>query len=581
MKTCWEILEIEPTDDKKAIRKAYSQQVKKYHPEDDPKMYQLVRQAYQDAINFTKEDNSEFFQMDIIEPEEKIANDFTFDLTKRQRELVYQQVDQVYYGEDYNNLDLWVALLEENKDDLAHVLDRVLELGIDKLTNEQVISCLNNCTDNSSINYPNKKIFQKQYDKLRKTVSKKFVVLDAAFVLMSLVSIVIGLFLLLFSGFKAIFINNEMTLINLGMMITSFLTYLQVAKMLTRNYDGESRFYYRSCFLVFLTIIWVFIEGYYLYLGYQYFFGTISIIMILFNLVINLVMYLVMHSKKYLTTTGRQKKQPRDLSNLAIIYLIVLIFIIGAGIFYLIRVKMTRNLEYFILLTVGLAGLYSNIRALVICLKDQPQYYCLRNANALIVVNGIASICCFNLMFHYLWVELKFNDVNYLLAGLTVILALIVFGIYTFVERNRKKQYYEAFELDDHGTAVRRIYEFIFEKCNDGKNLDELTKYEKDFYLLGSLIMAIEQDLEQLYCKNGFLMTEIMRVLQMLQLNDVLIILNEANDVLFKESQYVKNDKLLYHYQFSLSKSLPSIFNQLYVFMIENKNYFVYDKIKL
>lgn len=43
------ILGIEPTDDKKIIKKAYAQLVKKYHPEEQPDEWQRVRNAYEAA----------------------------------------------------------------------------------------------------------------------------------------------------------------------------------------------------------------------------------------------------------------------------------------------------------------------------------------------------------------------------------------------------------------------------------------------------------------------------------------------------------------------------------------------------
>ncbi len=47
------VLGIEPTDDKKIIKKAYAGLVKQYHPEEQPVEWQRVRNAYEVALNVT------------------------------------------------------------------------------------------------------------------------------------------------------------------------------------------------------------------------------------------------------------------------------------------------------------------------------------------------------------------------------------------------------------------------------------------------------------------------------------------------------------------------------------------------
>ena len=50
----FKILEIEPTDDKKKIKIAYSKILKEYHPEEFPEMFMKIREAYQTALKFEK-----------------------------------------------------------------------------------------------------------------------------------------------------------------------------------------------------------------------------------------------------------------------------------------------------------------------------------------------------------------------------------------------------------------------------------------------------------------------------------------------------------------------------------------------
>lgn len=53
-KNIWELLEIEPTDDKQKIRKAYAQQAKSHHLEEDPHAFGELNRAYQQALQYAK-----------------------------------------------------------------------------------------------------------------------------------------------------------------------------------------------------------------------------------------------------------------------------------------------------------------------------------------------------------------------------------------------------------------------------------------------------------------------------------------------------------------------------------------------
>lgn len=56
----FEILEIEPTSDRKVIKRAYAQMVKRYHPEEHPQEWQRVHDAYEYAMGYagrSKEQN--------------------------------------------------------------------------------------------------------------------------------------------------------------------------------------------------------------------------------------------------------------------------------------------------------------------------------------------------------------------------------------------------------------------------------------------------------------------------------------------------------------------------------------------
>ena len=51
----WEILKIEPTRDKDALKKAYRRQLVTVHPEDDPEGFQALRAAYEEAVRLAEQ----------------------------------------------------------------------------------------------------------------------------------------------------------------------------------------------------------------------------------------------------------------------------------------------------------------------------------------------------------------------------------------------------------------------------------------------------------------------------------------------------------------------------------------------
>lgn len=52
MKEVWELLETEPTSDKRIIKRAYARVTKKYHPEEYPDQFQKIYAAYKQAIEY-------------------------------------------------------------------------------------------------------------------------------------------------------------------------------------------------------------------------------------------------------------------------------------------------------------------------------------------------------------------------------------------------------------------------------------------------------------------------------------------------------------------------------------------------
>ena len=52
---CWEVLGIEPTSDKKEIKKAYARLLKQYHPEENPEEFKQIQEAYQQCLHHDQE----------------------------------------------------------------------------------------------------------------------------------------------------------------------------------------------------------------------------------------------------------------------------------------------------------------------------------------------------------------------------------------------------------------------------------------------------------------------------------------------------------------------------------------------
>lgn len=51
----WKILRIEPTKDKKEIKKAYARLLKQYHPEENPEEFKQIQAAYQQCLHSDQE----------------------------------------------------------------------------------------------------------------------------------------------------------------------------------------------------------------------------------------------------------------------------------------------------------------------------------------------------------------------------------------------------------------------------------------------------------------------------------------------------------------------------------------------
>lgn len=62
---CWEVLGIEPTQDKKEIKKAYARLLKQYHPEENPEEFKQIQAAYQQCLHPDQEVESVSYEQNI------------------------------------------------------------------------------------------------------------------------------------------------------------------------------------------------------------------------------------------------------------------------------------------------------------------------------------------------------------------------------------------------------------------------------------------------------------------------------------------------------------------------------------
>ena len=94
----FKILEIEPTDDKKKIKIAYSKMLKKYHPEEFPEMFMKINEAYRVALEFEKFD---FNEINFNKGNFKNKN-----FSEMEQKLEKDGYEEVYFGNDIQKSEI-------------------------------------------------------------------------------------------------------------------------------------------------------------------------------------------------------------------------------------------------------------------------------------------------------------------------------------------------------------------------------------------------------------------------------------------------------------------------------------------
>ena len=94
----FKILEIDPTDDKKKIKIAYSEMLKKYHPEEFPEMFMKINEAYRVALEFEKFD---FNEINFNKGNFKNKN-----FSEMEQKLEKDRYEEVYFGNDIQKSEI-------------------------------------------------------------------------------------------------------------------------------------------------------------------------------------------------------------------------------------------------------------------------------------------------------------------------------------------------------------------------------------------------------------------------------------------------------------------------------------------
>ncbi|MEW8955326.1 MAG: J domain-containing protein, partial [Clostridium sp.] len=96
----WGILGIEPTNDIRAIKRAYAKKLKVTHPDDDLEAFQALKEAFDAALSYA---NNSSYKEDIYREDEY------FKVDEEHEEKIYEE-----YDESYNNLN---KEIDENHND--------------------------------------------------------------------------------------------------------------------------------------------------------------------------------------------------------------------------------------------------------------------------------------------------------------------------------------------------------------------------------------------------------------------------------------------------------------------------------
>ena len=149
----FKILEIEPTNDKKKIKIAYSKMLKKYHPEEFPEMFMKIRKAYQTALEFeehnfdeVKYNKTNFKNRNFFEIEKNFENDdyeeIFFENDIQNTNIEDEEFSDVFSGKYEwmeENLKSWLKEIRRilNREKISFIYLKVFLKRFDKFSDDE------------------------------------------------------------------------------------------------------------------------------------------------------------------------------------------------------------------------------------------------------------------------------------------------------------------------------------------------------------------------------------------------------------------------------------------------------------
>ena len=149
----FKILEIEPTDDKKKIKIAYSKMLKEYHPEEFPEMFMKIREAYQTALAFeeynfdeVKYNKTNFKNRNFFEIEKNFENDdyeeIFFENDIQNTDIEDEEFSDVFSGKYEwmeENLKSWLKEIRRilNREKVSFIYLKVFLKRFDKFSDDE------------------------------------------------------------------------------------------------------------------------------------------------------------------------------------------------------------------------------------------------------------------------------------------------------------------------------------------------------------------------------------------------------------------------------------------------------------